>query len=146
MLNPWLGGHLKGKYGGIGRMRMYQARSDGSFVVRTATNSPTFRKRVQDHIVMLLAGREATELLFGLGPSGIGHEKDYSDARRIIRRWLQPGADTGSCKLVIEKLRPRAKRLLRKRIAWVIRVARELDLHGKLSAKEVREFVRGQRL
>ena len=75
---------------------MYQARSNGSFVRRTATNSPTFRKRVQDHIVMLLVGREATELLFGGVPAS-GHKKDYSDARKIIRRWLLPGADTGTC-------------------------------------------------
>jgi hypothetical protein len=142
-LIPWLGGHLKCKYGGIGRMRMYQAQPDGSFVVRTAINSPTFRKRAEDHIVMLLAGREATELLFGLGHSGIGHKKDYSYARKIIRCWLQPGADIRTCKSIIDSLRPRAKRLLRKWMAWVIRVARELDLHGKLSAKEVREFVGG---
>jgi len=141
MLNPWLGGYLKGKYGGIGGMRMYQARSNGSFVRRTATNSPTFRKRVQDHIVMLLAGREATELLFGGVPAS-GHKKDYSDTRKIIRRWLLPGADTGTCKSVIAKLRWRTKRLLRKRMASVIRVARELDLLGKLSAKEVRAIVK----
>ena len=116
---------------------MYQARSNGSFVRRTATNSPTFRKRVQDHIVMLLVGREATELLFGGVPAS-GHKKDYSDARKIIRRWLLPGADTGTRKSVIEKLRSSVSCAR----GWRQLMARELDLLGKLSAKEVRAIVK----
>jgi hypothetical protein len=138
MLDRWLGGYVKCV---DRKARKYQVLPDGSIVERTTTNSRTFRKCFEDHVVMMLAGREATKLL--LSYDGDGHRQDYSDARKIIRRWLLPGADIRTCNSIIDNLRPRAKRLLRNRMPEIKIVTQALDRHGTLSAKQVRAIVKG---
>jgi hypothetical protein len=119
--------------GGIG-YRLFKELPSGGFVERTVANCPKLRKRHEDFIVMLLAGREADQIM---GTGGSGHRIDYRQARVYARKWL--GASSKQeCDDIIAKLRARASRLVRKKLGSVILIAKALDEHGTLTARQVR--------
>jgi hypothetical protein len=138
IVDPWWNGGLEGTVHPFHRMRAYRELPHGSFVKRSAATCPRFRKRAQDYVVMLLAGREAMEVLLG---KSYGYSKDYKDAHKQIKLWLAPGATAQLRRSIIEGLRPRAAALMRTHFGSIVLVARQLDAAGALSSREVREIV-----
>jgi hypothetical protein len=106
-------------------------------VLRTVANCANLRKRYEDRIVVMLAGREADQL-FGCS-AGFDYEAstDYKMAREIAKDHL--GASSRQeCDDIIAKLRVRAARLLEKNYGSLILIASALDERGMLTAREVR--------
>jgi hypothetical protein len=89
---------------------------------------------------MLLAGGEATELLFGQSD---GCEKDYVQVCEIeaVRSPLATQAERDQ---MIALLRGRAANLMRKKVVGLIRVARRLEERGELTSREVRLLIYGR--
>jgi hypothetical protein len=104
---------------------------------RTRVKVRTFYRRLDDLIAVLLAGREATQMLFNL--SG-GHEKDYEDVNEVLAV-RSPMATTTEREILIASLRLRAAQLLRKNIVGLFGVARRLEDYAELTYREVRMCV-----
>jgi hypothetical protein len=104
-------------------------------VMRTVAKGARLRKRHEDYIVMLLAGREAKELLGAFG----GHKQDYIYARKYAKKWLGASSKEDFDN-IIARLRVRARHLVLKKLPEVIGIAEALDKHGTLTARQVREL------
>jgi hypothetical protein len=107
---------------------------------RTRVKVSTFYRRLDDLIAVLLAGREATEMLFKL--SG-GHEKDYEDIDEILSV-RSPTATAAERSDIVGDLRSRVAGLMRTKFLPLVRVARDLEQRGELSSSEVRALVYGR--
>ncbi len=113
---------------------------DGAIILRNVENDSFFRGRIENHIVMMLCAREVTQLLVQW--SG-GHQKDYEDAHRLIRKWFPEAKSASARNLIFAGLRERATGLIRKHFVSVKYVARLLDTQGQLTTREVRRAVYG---
>jgi hypothetical protein len=143
LTNRWVGGYLKTNgEPAVVRHRMFKELPDGGFVVRTVANCARLRKRHEDFIVMLLAGREAGKLV---GDERYPNDRlwaassDYTDARQYAEDWLGISSKQ-ECDDIIARLRVRAARLVRKKAPAVIRIAEALDEYGTLTARQAKEL------
>src|ERR1700680_4149801 len=133
LVDHWNGGQLEWSRHPLHGMKLTRTMPDGSFVIRRCAIS----KRVEDYIVMILAGREAEDVILG---KSSGYSKDYKDVHALIKLWLAPTADTHARKFIIERLRPRAARLMHMKASYVKLVAVGLNMTGTLSEQEVRDL------
>ena len=104
---------------------------------RTQIKRRLFYLRLNDLIVMQLAGREAMELLFN---ESAGYDKDYEQAHAVLAM-RSPVSSPDDRQLDIQLLRQQAAALMRKHLVGLIVVAARLEQQRHLTAREVREAV-----
>ena len=104
---------------------------------RTQIKRRLFYFRLNDLIVVQLAGREAMELLFN---GSAGYDKDYEQAHAVLAM-RSPESSPEDRQFDIQLLRQQAAALMRKHLVGLIVVAARLEQRRHLTAREVRQAV-----